>query len=364
MVSKFVTDDEIPLASGTNNREIGIISLGVACCLGLLAEVTVVKGPRRVLRRIRLVAPWFVLTLMLSLNWNIAKTFAQSDAPREVSESILPYVKALAWPIVVLIASVLFRDALSLLMSRLTGASGPWGKFDFEPAAKDLLDDALANESNSRAASREPHRESAEKRGPAPEAAAAKVSDDDTTVTPGEKDKGSSALEADKPRRKAPEFHRPYATNDGEQGIHITDSFKDWIVRRNRERSIDDVLSPAWAKTRLVGRFIISWAQLEQAANQVLEEMTENGLIDDVSRQRRGSPVKAAFRELAAFGVVNPESVRIAMEAQRLRNEILHVGAESQSSATIDGLVDTAESLLRTLEDGVGRLREMGEPSP
>jgi hypothetical protein len=360
--------------------------------LGLVVGIWPSNRSGSLAHRLEGVLPWLTTIMLVALNTATITEWMSRLSLESVSDLAFRFMETLAWPLVVLVAIVLFRDALISLLARIKEASGFWGSVGFESAATDLREDALAVELDSRTTGESTAR--------------ARLGEGETSQNASLVDKKagdgrSDAREESEPDRTEADAFRTKNTLPGvgagadpltqSQGASVDASNaphlsgpeqpQSWIspdraqwsrsVRRqqteiSRSRSSGPIGGGDARNSRhqLVGQFVDSWSILESEALDALVYLLEHDLTDAGSKKHLGSPVRQVFMELARIGLVDREAANIAQSAQRLRNEILHRGPETQSALTIDGLIGTTQSLTRTLQEALGVLLELSEPSP
>ena len=247
--------------------------------------------------------------------------------------AVVELVSSLAWPLVAVLALLTFRKQIRELIGRIRQASGFGSSFMFDAEARDTASEAAAFLS--------------------PDARAQpKASIDPAAASPSVKTEPEPAPEI--------VLEVPVADRWKAYVSHLH-AWSGASHRSSADNSDDAV-------NILLGQFVAEWSQLEKEAVDTVDFLAEQGLTPIeptlLARRRRTDPVLLAFEEMSALGFIPVESVDIYRRTKRLRNELIHSRDQAPSPEGIADSIVSVKTLMYSLSEGVGMLREFGEPSP
>jgi len=252
----------------------------------------------------------------------------------EVLQTVLSFIKVLAWPVVVLTGLLLFRTQLTGLFQRVESVAGPANvsatfRSDAALNREDVAEAEVEANEVAEAVVRSGSRESSGGvEGAEHEPSSGRPGVEANEAGPDQE----PAMVASIRRQTLRKLQLSALKRWAEDGADVSEPRPSWRVQKYDA----DQLLP----------LVNNWTRLENDTRYIVNKL-ELGEASVVLR-RNPNDVLALFSHLENQGYVSPETVDTARRTKRLRDELIHGRVEARGDSATD-VAESIDGLRRTL---------------
>lgn len=260
--------------------------------------------------------------------------WASTMSVDEVLETVLSFIKVLAWPVVVLTGLLLFRTQLTGLFQRVESLAGPANvsatfRSDAALNREDVAEAEVEANEVAEAVVRSGSRESSGGvEGAEQEPSSGRPGVEANEAGPDHE----PAMVASVRRQTLRKLQLSALKRWAEDGADVSEPRPSWRVQKYDA----DQLLP----------LVNNWTRLENDTRYIVNKL-ELGEASVVLR-RNPNDVLALFSHLENQGYVSPETVDTARRTKRLRDELIHGRVEARGDSATD-VAESIDGLRRTL---------------